>query len=321
MENLIDVYLSFLRQLKEDETNAYSPVTFVNYREKLTTFQTFIAANSGLSLSAQHISQVTADSVDAFRKYQRERMLMPATRDNYAAILKGFFAFLVHQKIIQTNPAAHLRRVVTRYNPTPPPAIDDRYFTVDEIELIHGHFKGATKCIDLRDYAMMVIMVYTGLRISEVCGVNMNMTKPILLGGYLQVLSKGGNWDRVELPPFAVECVKKYLTLRGLAPDDAPMFISLRGNRMSRVYAWQRYALHQRAINIRTGTHRLRHSSIHYAIKTLGFEAGFVHSRHRDRRTTMVYAHYEVEAAKARTASLPFAPKNRRIKVENIRTT
>lgn len=307
MENLIDLYISHLEYLHRTERKPFSPLTFTQYREKLTLFERFLSEEYQLSLTMEHVHLVTADIVNAY--YDRLIDLKRArnTRNNYISILKCFFDFLMKKKIITVDPGEELYPTIERYSDAKPPARDTRYFTRDEIQRYLDTMDTKVKFPDVRDVAMTTLMLSAGLRVSETCSMNICDGKTILREGYAALLRKGGEWARLEFAKFAIQRLRMYMQMRGIGPDDAPLFISSWGNRMERKHTWARFAKLQAEAGLKSGTHKWRHSGINEVRETQGPTAAYLFAGHRDMRTTEKdYSHHDIEGAKKRAELLPY---------------
>ena len=81
-------------------------------------------------------------------------------------------------------------------------------FTEEEVEKILFHLENKEK-VDQRDRAAVLLLLYTGLRVSEL--VNLKRKDLDLLTLQLKVVGKGGKYREVPLKTEAAEAVKDYL--------------------------------------------------------------------------------------------------------------
>lgn len=127
----------------------------------------------------------------------------------HASALRGFYKFLMLEKIITENPAANLE-LPKRSRPLP------KFLSVDEIELLissAGDVKNATR---LR--AMIELLYASGLRVSELCELPMTA----ILGDKLLIHGKGAKERMVPMHAGAVAALQKWLNLRD---DDASKYV------------------------------------------------------------------------------------------------
>jgi integrase len=172
---------------------------------------------------------------------------------------------------------------------------------------------------ETRAAAIVVTFYCLGLRVSELCGLNLEETD--LARGTTWIRGKGRREkELVPLPGPVVEALRRYLTHRG--PQAGPLF-QTRGQRgkardgrlETRSVLRIVRELGQR-VGLHVWPHALRHSSITQAA-TLGAAQGLgldkirAHSRHRSIATLMIYIDEHDRAATQRTlgdlvaASLP----------------
>lgn len=125
----------------------------------------------------------------------------PSSIARKASALRGFYKFLMLEKIITTNPAANLE--LPKRNRALP-----KLLSVAEIELLissAGDTKNSTR---LR--AMIELLYASGLRVSELC----ELPITAILGDKLLIHGKGAKERIVPMHEGAVHALKKWLDLR-----------------------------------------------------------------------------------------------------------
>ena len=164
------------------------------------------------------------------------------------------------------------------------------------------------RTVGRRDYAILLLLVRLGLRAGEVAGIALEDVR--WRAGEIVVHGKGGRVDRLPLPVDIGEALVGYLERRPPASDGCrALFLKVIApvGPMSReaVGAVVREACLRAGIE-RVGCHRLRHtaaSGMLQAGATLE-EIGQV-LRHRERRTTAIYARVDRAALRALTRPWP----------------
>jgi len=158
----------------------------------------------------------------------------------------------------------------------------------------------------LRDRAMLELMYASGLRVSEL--VNLPLPRLNLHRGVVLVLGKGGRERLVPMGAPAREASQRYLdTARPLLAEGAGLsdavFLSNRGEAMTRQNFWHRIKGHARAAGIHAplSPHTLRHAFATHLLEN-GADLRAVQSLlgHADLSTTQIYTH----VAKARLKAL-----------------
>ncbi len=148
-----------------------------------------------------------------------------------------------------------------------------------------------------RDVAIVVTLYCLGLRVSELCGLNLEDTD--LSRGYTWIKGKGRRErEPVPLPALVVDAIRRYVKYRG--DQQGPLFLArghrggVRQHRLDTRSAFRIVRQLGQRVDLHVGCHALRHSSIIQAA-ALGQTAGFgldeirAHSRHRSMATLMTY--------------------------------
>lgn len=152
------------------------------------------------------LMSATATDVQAYLSSLPERASSIA---RHASALRGFYKFLMLEKIISENPAANLE-LPKRSRPLP------KFLSVDEIELLissAGDVKNSTR---LR--AMIELLYASGLRVSELCELPMTG----ILGDKLLIHGKGAKERIVPMHAGAVAALNKWLAVRD---DDTSKYV------------------------------------------------------------------------------------------------
>ena len=84
----------------------------------------------------------------------------------------------------------------------------------------------------LRDRAILELLYSSGLRVSELTG--LNISEIDLSGGMVRVMGKGGKERIVPVGSRAVEALQAYLAQRDDAGTKAALFLNTRGGRINR---------------------------------------------------------------------------------------
>ena len=127
----------------------------------------------------------------------------------HASALRGFYKFLMLEKIISENPTANLE-LPKRARTLP------KFLSVKEIELLissAGDVRNATR---LR--AMLELVYASGLRVSELC----ELPITAILGNKLLIHGKGSKERIVPMHERAQRALEKWMSLRG---DDKSKYV------------------------------------------------------------------------------------------------
>ena len=194
------------------------PTTARAYRQDLAKFVAF--------LRTRPLPDTFCGAIDrnCLRRYQIELadvLPNPRSRARTLVALRRFLAYAYDEGWIATE----LSRQVTvpRYvtgDPHPVP-------TADVPRLLAALPRDGLR--DLRDRALVQLLISTGCRISEALALNRSDVQP---GGF-RVLGKGGKYRTVYCTDQALKAVREYLAMRGPDQSDA-LFISVARADMTR---------------------------------------------------------------------------------------
>ena len=136
----------------------------------------------------------------------------------------------------------------------------EKVYTSEQIAaLLERMENGSDRLTDIRDLAIVALILGSGMRASEVCSLNICQMRDIQ-DGVVWCKRKGGETSEVNVASFVFPHIQRYLILRGRCAPDAPLFISQKGNRMTRNAMWKSFAAKQRELGLDTGIHRFRHT-------------------------------------------------------------
>ena len=211
----------------------------------------------------------------------------PATMSRFLASSKSFYAYMFAKGYIKTNPTAALKaqKVQRKY-----PEI----LTNKEVEL----FLEQPKCVNekgFRDHAMLELLYATGIRVSELIGLNVDDVN--LTVGFIRCTSH--NKERIiPLYATAVKALREYMESirpRIVASRDEPaLFVNMNGERMSRQGFWKiiKYYQEKAEINKDITPHTLRHSfAVHLLENGADLRSIQEMLGHADISSTQVYTH------------------------------
>ena len=170
-----------------------------------------------------------------------------------------------------------------------------------ELRLALRHLRGRYK---LRDRALLVLGVRTGMRISELLSLHIGQTfdgTAVLPRVYLQRSSTKGkrHGASIALHPKAVAALRKWITSRGPVSADDWLFPSQRapGRAMGRHAAW--HILHRAfiaaGVTVMAGTHAMRKSFCANVHRALGGDLFRLAKamRHSSPLTTLSYLSFK----------------------------
>lgn len=271
-------YISkFLRHLETER--AASSHTIRAYRKDLEAFSEYA------NCSAEAIELT---DVRGFVAEQIGKGLKKSTASRRLATIRSFFRFLHREGYMKTNPA----RLVS----TPKlPKLLPRFLTVDDTFALIEQPEGIG-FLPARDKAILELLYSSGLRVSELAGLNhddLNMRE-----GLVKVRGKGKKERLVPIGKKAREALKAYtLEKTLLKKTDRAFLLNRNGSRLTDrslrriVVKYARAAL----IDGRIGPHTLRHTFATHLLQD-GADLRVIQELlgHASLSTTQKYTHLDI---------------------------
>ena len=277
MTDYIAAYREYLAEEKQASANTLS-----SYIRDLTQFQSWLITND-----AADLRKVKKDTINEYLLHMNHSGKSPATVTRSTASIKSFYNYMVQIGAVKTNPAkAVVAMKVERKYP--------EILTNREVEL----FLEQPKCVDekgFRDHAMLELLYATGIRVSELIGLNVNDVN--LSAGFIRCQSKGKE-RIVPLYPAAVKALEDYV--KDIRPrivadeEEQALFVNMNGERMSRQGFWKIIKHYQEKAGIQKDItpHTLRHSFAAHLLEN-GADLRAIQEMlgHADISSTQIYTH------------------------------
>ena len=260
-----------------------------SYRHDLLQLQNRLASRGKILKSA------TREDILAVLAAEVRQGKSPRSVSRYLSAYRQFYRWLVREGSISSDPVALIESPKTGRGL--PKALTEEQ--VESLLAAPDMDKGLGK----RDRAMLELMYATGLRVSELVGLelsNLNLNQ-----GVVRVMGKGQKERLVPIGDEAHECLQVYLSsgrpelLKGAQTDS--VFVTTRKAGMTRQAFWymvRRYAV-QSGIAKKLSPHMLRHS---FATHLLNHGADLrvvqLLLGHSDLSTTQIYTHIAREGLK-----------------------
>ncbi|RMF24860.1 MAG: site-specific tyrosine recombinase XerD [Deltaproteobacteria bacterium] len=218
-----------------------------------------------------------------------ERRLAPSSRARKMSAVRGMFRFLVREGVLAASPLRDIKPARAR------PGIP-RCLSVAEIErLFEAIGAGGQDPLALRDRAMVELMYASGLRVSELVGLDARRVN--VSEGFVTVVGKGDKERAVPVGRRALAWLRRYLEEARPKLDPRSrggmLFVGRRGRPLTRQAFWKRLRQHAVAAGLRGVTpHVLRHSfATHLLDGGADLRAVQMMLGHADLATTQIYTH------------------------------
>jgi integrase/recombinase XerC len=283
MNALAEKFLnSYFRKLKNERN--LSEHTLNNYRRDLDRFMQHLD-----ELSAADITAVKETHVSSYVAQRHRRQINAKSIQRELSAIRSVFNFLITEGELKLNPAKEIRAPKTGRKL--PRALD-----VDQIQ----HFLEITDTspIALRDRAILELFYSSGLRLSELVGLNLDSIN--LSEAQVQVTGKGNKQRIVPVGRKAISSIKDWLKVRKQEDivDKEALFVSRHGKRLSArsVQQRMRYWAQKQALPTHVHPHMLRHSFASHVLESSGdLRAVQELLGHSDINTTQIYTHLDFQ--------------------------
>lgn len=280
MEKYIEKFIRYM----EIEKN-YSGHTILNYKLDLQDFNKFLAGTA-----LENVDYLT------LRKYLavlKEKGLGLRSVSRRLSALRSFFRFLSREGYIKTNPILMLSS----------PKLDKHlpsFMTEEEVyKLIESAFaKNEKDLLGLRDRAVLEVFYSSGLRISELVGLNLEDVD--FISGIVKIRGKGKKERIVPIGEAALTAVRKYLKRRKKQAD--AVFLNKNSRRITTrgIRDVVVKYLHVAGIKPGVSAHTFRHSFATHLLNR-GADLRTVQELlgHANLSTTQIYTHLTTEKLKS----------------------
>lgn len=269
------------------EKNA-SPHTILNYQLDLEMFAEFLKTEGVLLESVDNL---------CLRKYLvtfKNRNYSNTTIARKLASLRSFFSFLCRDGYLKRNPAVAIS--TPRRDKKLPVFLDvERMNKLVEAPAHHDLY-------GRRDAAILETLYSTGIRVSELVGLNIENID--FIGGVLKVMGKGRKERLVPIGEQALQAIRRYLDKRNLkfAPERKELFLNKNGTRLTDRSVRRLIEKYIRILSIKEhiSPHSLRHSfATHLLDRGADLRSVQELLGHANISTTQIYTHVSTERLKS----------------------
>ena len=284
-------YLCSERNLAANTIEAYNSdiVQFVSFIKEVS--KDLVVGLGDTSFS----SIITIDIIDEFIIHLSQNTFENTSILRKISSISLYLKFLKLEKLIEENPSRFLIRPRTGMRlPI--------YLTVEEVEKFIDSFDSEKPC-DIRDKALFELMYSCGLRVSEICA--LNIEDIYFDESLVKVTGKGDKQRLVPMGMRAIQNINDYLNngrskLVKSIRENA-LFLNFRGERITRKGIWKNLKTKMQLLGIRKDVtvHTLRHSFATHLVQN-GADIRYVQNflGHKSINTTEIYTHLDMHHIK-----------------------
>ena len=284
-EEQIEVFSIYMKD------RGYSKETQMGYLHNVRHFLT--------SLHGKSISATTSIDVMRHLTQIRETGSSARTRNRSQSAIRLLFKVMIKFNYASKNPAAEIEKAKVEKNRVP--TYLEKPFLDACVGAVESRFL-------VRDVAIVALMAYAGLRVSEIVRLNINDFN--YEGSMLSVLGKGEKWRYIPLPFELTQLLQQSLAER-IEPrgkkDEMAFFVSQFKRRISKrmvqTIAEKTFvelkAMYPQLKGKKLSSHKLRHSFATDLLRN-GADLRVVQELlgHEDISTTQIYTHVADESKK-----------------------
>lgn len=300
LQNLLDTFVDFLSTEK-----GYSANTCRAYQHDLEDFIAFFFANRALALTyaeedtggadidAQDATAISGLMIRGYLGFLHKQKIKKSSVARKLSAIRSFMKFLQKHGVITENPAHFI------ITPKQDAAIPN-YLTVDDM----FHLLDSVRTDDLsgkRDRALLEVMYSTGIRVSELVG--LNVADVDFPGKVIRVTGKGNVERIVPVGRKALDILKDYRdslhAVKGVAAGAAgPLFLNKGNGRLtarSVARILEKHAM-EAGLSCAVAPHDLRHSFATHLLDA-GLDLRVVQEMlgHKQLSTTQKYTHVSID--------------------------
>ena len=248
LDKALEVLPSFLRQYFLGVESVTSPLTRLNYATDLLIFFDFVAKkydSTPINLTIDVLNELSAIDIEMFLSYLssfdyngEHHVCNEKAKARKLASIRSMYKYFFNKDLIIANTAAkvatpklHEKEIIRLDNKE----IKDLLSVAETGDGLTEHQKNYQKNTSVRDVALLTLFLGTGIRISELVG--LNIEDIFFDTNSFIVTRKGGNKTILYFTDEVKEELEKWLIIRRedkkIKKTERALFTSLRGDRLS----------------------------------------------------------------------------------------
>ena len=208
-EELVKEFTNFLKE------NNRSEYTVIAYKKDIEQLIDHLITQTG----KKSATEFTDDDIKAYFNYlNTSGEYTPKTVSRKLNSTRTFFKFLQQKGLTTANPSSSVSH--PKYEAEPPRVLSQTEYMA---------LRDAAKH-DIRISSIIELLLQTGIRIGELCRIQLSDVKLDVKSPYLHITGYSNNETRdIPLNESAINALKKYMTIRPKAEDNT-LFITKNGH-------------------------------------------------------------------------------------------
>lgn len=279
MQDYINKYLAHI-----EHNRNFSSQTLRAYRNDLHQYLSFLIAEE-----CHDLGNVTRLFLRGFLAFLKRQDYSKTTIARKVVSVRSLYKYLCREGILTCNPLENIRA----------PKLDKKlpgFMSVTEAETLLN-LPGLNTASGIRDRAIMETLYSTGMRVSEVVGIDIED-----IDYFNEVVKVRGKGKKERLQPIgnhALDAIRSYLSKRG--SDNKALFLNKRGGRLtgrSVARMLEKY-VKMAGLSLNISPHTFRHSfATHLLDRGADLRSVQELLGHANLSTTQIYTHITTERLK-----------------------
>ncbi|HHT9135897.1 MAG TPA: tyrosine recombinase XerC [Candidatus Wunengus sp. YC60] len=288
MQNYINKYLAHI----EHDRN-FSSQTLRAYRNDLHQYLSFLNAEG-----CSGFGDVTRLLLRKFLAFQKKQDYSKTTIARKFVSIRSFYKFLCREGVLEFNPVESIR--TPKLNRNLP-----EFMSINETETLLN-VPDLNTLLGIRDSAMMETLYSTGMRVSELGGLDVSDVD--FSGGVVKVKGKGKKERLLPIGNHALNAIQIYLdkrnsdsSVRIASRNSKALFLNNRGGRLTErsVARMLEKYVKKAGMNSKISPHTFRHSfATHLLDRGADLRSVQELLGHANLSTTQIYTHITTERLK-----------------------
>ncbi|MCR4319204.1 MAG: tyrosine recombinase XerC [Candidatus Brocadiaceae bacterium] len=288
---MLDYINKYLAHIEHDRN--FSSQTLRAYRNDLQQYLSFLNAERCSSFGS-----VTRLLLRKFLAFQKKQDYSKTTIARKFVSIRSFYKFLCREGILEFNPVESIR--TPKLNRNLP-----EFMSINETETLLN-IPDLNTLLGIRDSAIMETLYSTGMRVSELAGIDVSDVD--FSGGVVKVKGKGKKERLLPIGNHALNAIQAYMdkrnsdsSLRVLGRNNKALFLNNRGGRLTErsVARMLEKYVKKAGMNTRISPHTFRHSfATHLLDRGADLRSVQELLGHANLSTTQIYTHITTERLK-----------------------
>lgn len=209
-----ELIINFIASLSEKNLNAKTIQEYSADLKHFIGWHEYQGMDTCQNMLIFSFDQICVKELETYKEAMQNLSLKPATINRRISTLKLFFDWAYHTGISGRNPAKHIRL-------SPMQKGKPREITQDEEKRLLDTVKSHGT---LRDQALLKLMIHTGIRVGEVCNLNISDISVSKKSGSINIVSENQT-RKIPLNYACASALERYVS--SLEIDrDGPFFRS-----------------------------------------------------------------------------------------------